>query len=297
MGERKFRGAHRCYNPYVPTEIWELFKKDLRKLFKHVFPEQKFAITEYYRRNFPVDWEYIKTKPADDHPVDWQQVCNVVDFAAHQFGMKILICPHEDPEFTLGNIRTWTIEQLDAFLANHSYEDFEKKYDNRPAEVIRTEEEKLLHQCCITGHKPELLHVSEEEVKHWLEEQIDQAIADGYDTFIIGCTKGVELWAGEMIVQKRLENSNLHMFAATPNDYSYAKDWDIDWRRKYSEVRRCADEGKGIGDFHEGDSVWARDVWMADNCSRLIAYYTGDDDEVKSLIDYAKEHNVPVITP
>ena len=39
-----------------------------------------------------------------------------------------------------------------------------------------TEEEKCLHRCCFTGHRPEKLDASEEAVKAWLEEQIDQAI-------------------------------------------------------------------------------------------------------------------------
>ena len=303
MGERKFRSLHRVQDPYVPNEIWDIFKKDLRKLVKHAFPEQKFSITEYYWRNFPIDWEYIRMRPMDELPIDWAKACKVMDFLSREFGMKVLTYPSEDPSnydysrFTLGNIRTWNIGQLDEFLATHSYEDIEKKYDNLPPPIIRTEEEKLLHQCCISGHQPEMLHTSEKEVKQWLEVQIDQAIADGYDTFIIGCTKGVELWAGEIIVQKRLDNQALHLFVAIPNDYSYTKNWDIDWRRKYSEVRRCADVGKGIGDYHEGDSVRARNIWMVENSSRLIAYYTGYDDEVKSIIDYAKEHDVPVITP
>ena len=50
-----------------------------------------------------------------------------------------------------------------------------------------SEEEKRLHRCCFTGHRPEKISATDEEVKAWLEEQIDQAIADGYTTFISGC--------------------------------------------------------------------------------------------------------------
>ena len=42
---------------------------------------------------------------------------------------------------------------------------------------MATEEEKRLHRCCFTGHRPEKLNASDEEVKRWLETQIDQAIA------------------------------------------------------------------------------------------------------------------------
>ena len=42
------------------------------------------------------------------------------------------------------------------------------------------ENEKRLHRCCFTGHRPEKLSLSENEVKHLLEKAIDNAIADGY---------------------------------------------------------------------------------------------------------------------
>ena len=48
------------------------------------------------------------------------------------------------------------------------------------------ENEKRLHRCCFTGHRPEKLSLSENEVKHLLEKAIDNAIADGYVTFITG---------------------------------------------------------------------------------------------------------------
>lgn len=55
------------------------------------------------------------------------------------------------------------------------------------------EEEKRLHRCCFTGHRPEKLETTKEEVKTWLEKQIDQAIADGFTTFISGCAMGVDI--------------------------------------------------------------------------------------------------------
>ena len=300
MGERKFRTDHRVYNPYVPNEIWNLFKKDLRKIIKHVFPEQSFAITEYYWRNSSVNDEYIRFQSKDGRSIDWPRICNVMAFLSRIFGMKVLTLPSEDPtkynygRFTLGNIRTWTIAQLDTFLANHSYEAIEEKYDSLLPEVIRSEQEKWLHQCCFTGSIPEDLNAPEKDVKQWLEILIDKAIDDGYDTFISGCTKGVEIWAGQIIVEKRLQNPELHLIAALPHDYRFAKDWDLDWRRSYREIVRCADVVKSLGDYHQGDSIRARNTWMVDNSSRMIVYCTDKDNEVKNTIDYAKEKKVSV---
>ena len=71
---------------------------------------------------------------------------------------------------------------------------------------MATEEEKRLHRCCFTGHRPEKLNAPETEIKQWLEKQIDQAIAEGYVTFITGCAMGVDIWAGEIVLQKRQDN-------------------------------------------------------------------------------------------
>ena len=303
MGERKYRPIQRCLNPYVPNEIWDLFKKDLRKLIKHVFPDQSYSITDYYWRNFPIDDEYIRFQPKDADNIDWLKICLVMRFLTRQFGMKVLTRPSANTSdynygrFSLGNIRTWTIEQLDEFLANHSYETIEKLFDNLPPEVIRTDLEQRLHQCCFIGSAPENLNVSEEDVRSWLEIQIDQAITEGYDTFISGSTKGVEIWAGQYIIEKRLENLDLHLIAAKPNDYKYTQDWNLDWRRSYHEFVRCADSNIGIGDYHQDDAIHQKYVWMVDHSSRIIAYYTDEDKEIKSAIDYAQNEGLKIIVP
>ena len=40
------------------------------------------------------------------------------------------------------------------------------------------EAELRLHRCCFTGHRPEKLDESPEEIQAWLEAQIDKAVAD-----------------------------------------------------------------------------------------------------------------------
>ena len=58
------------------------------------------------------------------------------------------------------------------------------------------------HRCCFTGHRPEKLSLSENEVKPLLEKAIDNAIADGYVTFITGMAKGTDIWAAEIVLEK-----------------------------------------------------------------------------------------------
>lgn len=72
------------------------------------------------------------------------------------------------------------------------------------------ENEKRLHRCCFTGHRPEKLSLSENEVKHLLEKAIDNAIADGYVTFITGMAKGTDIWAAEIVLEKKKRNDEVN---------------------------------------------------------------------------------------
>ena len=142
----KVRSGSRCSNPNVPNEIWDLFKKDLRKIFKLAFPEQKFAITEFYWQDFPTYWEYLKFIPKLDAIVDWKKVWDVLSFVAHEFGIAIqfvyertpgsLFVLHEtetlferkESRYTLMSTREWTIPDLDAFLESYSFETLKARY-------------------------------------------------------------------------------------------------------------------------------------------------------------------------
>ena len=79
------------------------------------------------------------------------------------------------------------------------------------------ENEKRLHRCCFTGHRPEKLSLSENEVKHLLEKAIDNAIADGYVTFITGMAKGTDIWAVEIVLEKKKRNDALRLICAIPH--------------------------------------------------------------------------------
>lgn len=52
--------------------------------------------------------------------------------------------------------------------------------------IVMIENEKRLHRCCFTGHRPEKLSLPESEVKAELEKEIRLAIADGINVFITG---------------------------------------------------------------------------------------------------------------
>ena len=49
-----------------------------------------------------------------------------------------------------------------------------------------------------------------------LKSAIQQAISDGYVTFISGMARGIDLWAAEIVIEEREKNDNIHLVCASP---------------------------------------------------------------------------------
>lgn len=158
-----------------------------------------------------------------------------------------------------------------------------------------TEQEKRLHRCCFSGHRPEKLEDPEADIKQWLSTQIDSAIAAGYTTFISGCAMGVDIWAGQIVLQKKSQNPALHLIAATPWP-GFSNKWHIDWQVQYSELLKNADLIVPVSNHYSRDVFQKRNEWMVDHSNRLIAYFNGAPGGTKNTIDYAASKGIEVVT-
>ena len=160
---------------------------------------------------------------------------------------------------------------------------------------MATEEEKRLHRCCFSGHRPEKLDESEENVKKWLSEQIDSAIAAGYTTFISGCAMGVDIWAGQIVLQRKANNLSLHLIAATPWP-GFSNRWSIDWQAQYSDLLKNSDLVVPVCNHYHKGVFQQRNEWMVNHSNRVIAYFNGAPGGTKNTIDYAVGKGIEVIT-
>ena len=141
---RKVRIGIRCYDTYVPNEVWAMFKVEVRKMFKVAFPDEKFSISEFYWQGFSTENEYIRITPKNTAFSDWGKVWKVLNFFAHEFGMTInfvyqkipyfealkndTLFKRDDSNYSLKGIKSWTEAELDKFLANYSFEEIKSKY-------------------------------------------------------------------------------------------------------------------------------------------------------------------------
>ena len=105
---------------------------------------------------------------------------------------------------------------------------------------MATETEKRKHRCCFTGHRPEKLQAPEGVVTAALEKEIRQAIADGFNVFITGMARGVDIWAAEIVLRLRDTGEAIRLICACPYQ-GFERGWKQSWQDRYQAILSAAD--------------------------------------------------------
>ena len=156
------------------------------------------------------------------------------------------------------------------------------------------ENEKKQHRCCFTGHRPNKLDYSEGEIKPLLETAVDNAISDGYVTFITGMAEGVDIWAAEIVLEKKKHNTALHLICAIPHPRFENKRSEYE-KERYMHILQGADYTTTVSDHYFRACYQRRNEFMVDHSSLVIAVWNGLPSGTKNTIDYAKSKNVKTI--
>ena len=157
-----------------------------------------------------------------------------------------------------------------------------------------TERELRQHRCCFTGHRPEKLEQPEIVVVEALKKEIRTAIADGFQTFISGMARGVDLWAAEIVLALQGEGKAIRLICASPYRGFEAR-WSHDWQDRYRQIMEQADLVRFICPSYSRDCFQRRNKWMVEHSARVIAVYNGQPSGTRNTIEYAKRCSVPVI--
>ena len=105
---------------------------------------------------------------------------------------------------------------------------------------MATETEKRKHRCCFTGHRPEKLQAPEGVVTAALEKEIRQAIADGFNVFITGMARGVDIWAAEIVLRLQDAGESVRLICACPYQ-GFERGWKQSWQERYQAILSAAD--------------------------------------------------------
>ena len=157
-----------------------------------------------------------------------------------------------------------------------------------------SEQELMQHRCCFTGHRPERLGMPEAEVISSLKKEIRTAITDGFQTFISGMARGVDLWAAEIVLALRDEGAAVRLICASPYR-GFENRWSREWQERYRRVMERADLVRFICHEYSKDCFQRRNQWMVDHSARVIAVYNGQPSGTRNTIEYARRCEVPVV--
>ena len=150
-------------------------------------------------------------------------------------------------------------------------------------------------RCCFTGHRPQILRRSEEDIRVDLENSILEAAREGCTTFISGMSYGVDIWAAEIVVrmQEQFPEMHLHLIAAIPYP-GFDERWEEAWRARYRTLLSRAEYVKVMAPSYTKAAYQKRNEWMVDHSSRVIAVFNGQPGGTGNTIRYARKNRVPV---
>lgn len=154
--------------------------------------------------------------------------------------------------------------------------------------------DKRQHRCCFTGHRPNKLDYSESEIKSLLEKAVDNAISDGYVTFITGMAEGVDIWAAEIVLERKKQNTALHLICAIPHPGFENRRSEYE-KERYMHILQGADYTTTISDRYFRACYQKRNEFMVDHSSLVIAAWNGQPSGTKNTVDYAARRGIRII--
>ena len=161
-------------------------------------------------------------------------------------------------------------------------------------EGFYVEEEKRSKTCCFTGHRSKKLAYPEEMIKNLLEKAVDDAIEEGYEIFITGMAEGTDIWAAEIVAEKKKKNEHLRLICAVPHP-DFEKYRSEDERKRYEKILSEADSVQLVCRQYFKACYQIRNKFMVDRASLVIAVCGRDGTGTKNTIEYARRSGVRVV--
>jgi uncharacterized phage-like protein YoqJ len=146
--------------------------------------------------------------------------------------------------------------------------------------------------CCFTGHRPEKLSISENQLALLLEAEIRKAVGSGFTTYITGMAKGTDIVAGEIVLRLREQDDRLKLICVLPHP-GFGLHWGGGWTERSQRILAAADETRCVSSESSYHSYQIRNEWMVDHSGLVIAVYTGEAGGTRNTLKYARKKNVP----
>ena len=156
--------------------------------------------------------------------------------------------------------------------------------------------------CCFTGHRPNKLPWGYDEnieacvrLKNDLALWITKLIDFGINKFYTGMAMGADIWAAEIIldIKKQYPHKDIQLLATIPYQ-GQEEMWSYEWRKRYENILEKANERLVLFKQYATGCFYARNRYMVDNSSFVIAVFSGEEGGTKYTIDYAVKKGLRV---
>ena len=136
--------------------------------------------------------------------------------------------------------------------------------------------------CAFTGHRPQKLPWRFDEtapgcvaLKETLAAQVAMLIENGYTEFLSGMAPGVDIWAAQIILDLRENNSALKLHCVLPCTAQSAK-WSAALRKQYRAILEQADSIIFVNRVDKKNCMLERDRFLVSYASLVLAVYNGE---------------------
>ena len=175
--------------------------------------------------------------------------------------------------------------------------------------MMRQNEQKngTVGACAFTGYRPHKLpHKGDEShpdciwIKQRLVRDICLHLDMGIRIFLSGVALGVDQWAAEsVLLAKQLRpDDGIQLWCAVPYARQAAA-WSAQEQERYRAILAKADRVDLLSERYYDGCLLARNRYMIDRATHLIAVYDGQKGGTKYTVDYAKKKGlfVSIIDP
>lgn len=153
---------------------------------------------------------------------------------------------------------------------------------------------------CFSGHRPEKLPLSGSGgakvirvLKSILYKEILDSISDGYSCFITGLARGIDLWAGEIVMELKAQGEDIRLIAVSPYK-KHGESFKGEEKFILGNIMLKADEFICLGEDYSKGCLQRRNEYMVDRSDKLIAVVSDYKSGTGSTIRYAEKQGVPV---
>ncbi len=132
-----------------------------------------------------------------------------------------------------------------------------------------------LRTACFTGHRPEKIRniTASPELFGLLLDELERrtlfAICRGYDIFLCGMQRGIDIWAGQTVLRLKKEFGELKLVCVSPfsGEISGRRGADLE---DYLELKEGCDSFVTLSDVYDISNFKARNDYMVRHSSLLI---------------------------